>query len=88
MPPDSQTLIEKIKALPPERLAEVEDFVDFLNAKTGRRIAMDRLLAIAPALESAGALPLTEGAILAEVEAVRAARRARKARSGGGATGS
>ena len=27
------TLIEKIKNLPPERIAEVEDFVDFLRAK-------------------------------------------------------
>ena len=25
-----ETLIEKIKNLPPERIAEVEDFVDFL----------------------------------------------------------
>ncbi len=25
-----QTLIEKIRALPPERVSEVEDFVDFL----------------------------------------------------------
>jgi hypothetical protein len=25
-----QTLIEKLRSLPPERLAEVEDFVDFL----------------------------------------------------------
>lgn len=28
-----QILIEKIKQLPPQRLAEVEDFVDFLNAR-------------------------------------------------------
>lgn len=28
-----QVLIEKIKQLPPERMAEVEDFVDFLCAK-------------------------------------------------------
>lgn len=26
-----QTLIEKLKRLPPERIAEVEDFVDFLQ---------------------------------------------------------
>lgn len=25
-----QTLLEKLRSLPPERLAEVEDFVDFL----------------------------------------------------------
>ena len=28
-----QTLIEKIQTLPPERIEEVEDFVDFLKAR-------------------------------------------------------
>ena len=28
-----QSLIDKIKALPPERLDEVEDFVDFLRGR-------------------------------------------------------
>lgn len=28
-----QALIEKIKRLPPQRLAEVEDFVDFLRTR-------------------------------------------------------
>jgi hypothetical protein len=28
-----QTLIEKIRSLPPEKLAEVEDFVDFLRQR-------------------------------------------------------
>ena len=30
MPADSKTLIEKIEALPAERIAEIEDFVDFI----------------------------------------------------------
>lgn len=30
---DPQTLIEKLKNLPPERVAEVEDFVDFLHTR-------------------------------------------------------
>ena len=29
-----QTLIEKIRALPPERVFEVEDFIDFLQRRT------------------------------------------------------
>jgi len=29
----SQTLIEKIQSLPPKRVEEVEDFVDFLKAR-------------------------------------------------------
>lgn len=28
-----QALIEKLKRLPPERIAEVEDFVDFLHSR-------------------------------------------------------
>lgn len=31
------TLIEKIRALPPERVAEVEDFVDFLRLRDEHR---------------------------------------------------
>lgn len=31
--PNQQAIIEKIKGLPPERVAEVEDFVDFLRAR-------------------------------------------------------
>jgi Protein of unknown function (DUF2281) len=33
-----QMLIEKIKQLPPQRMAEVEDFVDFLRAREGDRL--------------------------------------------------
>jgi hypothetical protein len=32
-----QTILEKLRQLPPERLAEVEDFVDFLRAREGDR---------------------------------------------------
>lgn len=34
---DPHTLIEKLKTLPPERVAEVEDFVDFLRARDRER---------------------------------------------------
>lgn len=81
--PNAQALIEKIEALPPERIAEVEDFVEFLSAKTRRQAALDRLLAIAPALEAAGAPPIAEAEIVAEVEAIRAARRARRTADAG-----
>ena len=30
---DEQQLLEKIRRLPPERVAEVEDFVDFLRSR-------------------------------------------------------
>ena len=32
---DPHTLIEKLRKLPPERVAEVEDFVDFLRTRDG-----------------------------------------------------
>lgn len=82
MPTDTQLLIKKIEALPPERRAEVENFVDFIATRERRLAALDRLLAIAPALEAAGAPPMTMEEIDAEVKAVRAERRARQAQGG------
>jgi hypothetical protein len=73
-----QSLITKIKTLSPQQVAEVEDFVEFLAAKSKRRAAFDRLLAIAPALEAAGMEPMSEDEIAAEVKAARAERRARQ----------
>ena len=32
-----QAILEKLRQLPPERLAEVEDFVDFLRTREGDR---------------------------------------------------
>ncbi len=37
MPADTQSLIEKIQALPPDRLLEVEDFVDFIRLREQQR---------------------------------------------------
>ncbi len=71
-------LYKKLQQLPPQRLAEVEDFVDFLARKETRRAALDRLLEIAPALEAAGIPPMSMEEINAEVEAARAERLARE----------
>jgi hypothetical protein len=76
---DADSLIEKIRALPPERLGEIEDFVDFLTAKARRLVVFDRLPAIAPALEAADDPTITEDDIQAEVDAIRAAPRSRGA---------
>ncbi|MDP1612771.1 MAG: hypothetical protein Q8M11_17090 [Sulfuritalea sp.] len=70
-----QTLISKIRMLSSQQVAEVEDFVEFLATKTRKRSALDRLLSIVPALEAAGAAPMTEEEIAAEVKAARAERR-------------
>jgi hypothetical protein len=72
---DTEALLRKIQALPVERIAEVEDFVDFIAARARRQAAMDRLLAVVPALEAAGAPMITEAEIEAEVGAARATRR-------------
>jgi hypothetical protein len=72
-----QVLIETLKSLPAQQRAEVEDFVEFLAAKAKKRAAWNRLLAIAPALESAGVAPMSEEEIAAEIQAARAERRAR-----------
>ncbi|MGD9886278.1 MAG: hypothetical protein AB7U95_39920 [Reyranella sp.] len=37
MPPDTRALIEKIEALPAERIAEIEDFVDFIRLREQER---------------------------------------------------
>ena len=71
-----QTLLSKIKTLSPQQVAEVDDFVEFLSTRTRRNAALDRLLAIAPALQAAGLPPMSEQEIEAEIQAARAERRA------------
>jgi hypothetical protein len=73
-----QILVSKIRTLSPQQVSEVEDFVEFLTAKARKRSALDRLLAIAPALQAAGVAPMSEDEIAAEINAARAERRARQ----------
>jgi hypothetical protein len=75
---NEQALFDKLKALPQQQRAEVEDFVDFLTVKARKRAALDRLLAVAPALEAAGVEPMSDEEINAEIKAARAERRARR----------
>lgn len=39
---DAQILIEKIQSLPPDQLAEVDDFVDFLRLRDQERVLTQR----------------------------------------------
>ena len=77
-----EALIEKLKSLPPEQRAEVEDFVDFLKARKerARDAAAQRL---GEAFKKLDALnqppPLTPEEVEAEIDAARAERRARHA---------
>ena len=73
-----QILVSKIRTLSPQQVSEVEDFVEFLTAKARKQSALDRLLAIAPALQAAGVAPMSEDEIAAEINAARAERRARQ----------
>ncbi|MCP9493424.1 MAG: DUF2281 domain-containing protein [Pyrinomonadaceae bacterium MAG19_C2-C3] len=39
----TETLIEKIKSLPPERVSEIEDFVDFIADRNNRSMRHDAI---------------------------------------------
>ena len=71
-----QSLISRINTLSPQQVAEVADFVEFLATRQAKQAAWDRLLAVAPALETAGVEPMSMDEINAEVKAARAERRA------------
>ena len=73
-----QVLISKLRSLSPQQVAEVEDFVEFQAAKSRKRTALDRLLAIAPALEAVGVAPMSEDEIAAEIKAARVELRSRE----------
>jgi hypothetical protein len=55
-----QGLIARIRTLSPQQVIEVDDFIEFLASKSKRSTALDRLLAIAPALEAVGAESINE----------------------------
>ncbi|WP_376694080.1 DUF2281 domain-containing protein [Wenzhouxiangella sp. EGI_FJ10409] len=47
-----QPLIDKLKELPPERVAEVEDFIDFLSQRAQDRALTQAAMSVSePALE-------------------------------------
>ena len=72
-----QNLLSKLRTSSAQQVAEVEDFVEFLATKSKRLAALQRLLAVAPALAAAGSEPPSEDEIAAEVQAARSGRRAR-----------
>jgi hypothetical protein len=76
---DPQTLIEKLKELPPERMAEVEDFVDFLRAREeeARDAAAARLGEAMARLAALQVPPMSEEEVQVEIDAARRERRER-----------
>ena len=73
------TLIRKLESLPQERLAEVEDFVEFLAVREGRTAASERLGEALAKLDAANLPSLTDEEIAAEIAAARQERTARRA---------
>ena len=76
-----EALIEKLKSLPPQQRAEVEDFVDFLKARKERQrdAAAERLGEAFKKLDTLNQPPLTAEEVQDEIDAARAERRARHA---------
>ncbi len=73
------TLIQKLQSLPPQRLAEVADFVEFLTAREERAAAGARLGEALAKLDALNLAPLSDEEIAAEINAARQERAARRA---------
>jgi len=73
------TLIRKLESLPQQRLAEVENFVEFLALREGRTAAGERLGEALAKLDAANLPSLTDEEIAAEIAAARQERTARRA---------
>ncbi|MFO0101088.1 MAG: DUF2281 domain-containing protein [Betaproteobacteria bacterium] len=71
-------LIETLKKLPPGRVAEVVDFVEFLAAREERAAAAQRLSESLAQLDALNLPPISEEEVEAEVQAARRERRARQ----------
>jgi hypothetical protein len=74
MPAIASNLIEKLKKLPPQRLAEVEDFVEFLAAREERAAAAQRLSEAFAKLDALNLPPVSGEEVDAEVQAARRER--------------
>lgn len=76
----AENLLEKLKALPPQRLAEAADFVDFLRPREEktRTRKVDELFAMTVNI-AAVQPPLSPEDIQTEIAAARAERRAANA---------
>lgn len=64
-------LIQKLQQLPQQRLAEVEDFVEFLAARESRTAAGIRLGEAFSKLDKLNIPPLSDEEIDAEIQAAR-----------------
>ncbi|MBQ1765410.1 MAG: DUF2281 domain-containing protein [Aquincola sp.] len=68
-------LLERLKQLPPARVAEVVDFVEFLASREERKLAVARLGDQLARLDALGLPAVSDEEVEAEVQASRYARR-------------
>lgn len=71
-------LLRKIESLPQQRVAEVEDFVEFLMSREHRRAAGNRLNDAQARLDALNLPPLSDEEIAAEIAAARRERSLRR----------
>ncbi len=69
-------LMQRLKVLPPERVAEVVDFVEFLASRVQRDGAAQRLSDAMARLDALGLPPISDDEIEAELQAARRERSA------------
>ena len=75
-------LMERLKKLPPSRVAEVVDFVEFLAAREERAGAAQRLTDGLARLDALNLPPVSEDEVDDEVQAARRERRDGRAQQG------
>ena len=80
-------LMERLKKLPPARVAEVVDFVEFLASREERAAAAQRLTDGLARLDALNLPPVSEDEVEAEIQASRQARRAQLSQGSQGSQG-
>ena len=78
-PITAEALLAELKILPPERLGQIADFVDFLTTQEQRRQAGEELRAMWARMPQEDLTGAIEQEVVAEVRGVRAERRKRSA---------
>jgi len=75
-------LLERLRKLPPNRVAEVVDFVEFLASREERIAAAQRLAQGLARLDALNLAPVSDDEVEAEVRASRQRRRAEREQQG------
>ncbi|OYT90699.1 MAG: hypothetical protein CFE43_17075 [Burkholderiales bacterium PBB3] len=75
-------LMQRLKVLPPERVAEVVDFVEFLASRVQRDAAAQRLTDSMARLDALGLPPISDEEIDEEIQAARNERHAAQQANG------